>query len=212
MTFNPANWFWLADDGRVFSSARQSVVGESDADFKAWLSAGFTPTRWPADASGEQSLTAMQDVLTPYGLFTSPAAALIAAATAASSVITKQIAATETQLTGYASAANMVQVAGGVPTKEPAKTSFTQLANAVGLSTDKFASLVLAMDAASVQNLAILATLSAATYKAKSSADLKVALTSYEEALADFVGQLNQAGLTGTITAPPAIVITGIND
>jgi hypothetical protein len=66
-TYNPYDWYWLADDGRVFSSARQLIVDESDAGYVAF---GIS-TAWPRDLAGNQTTAALQDVLTPYNLFVS---------------------------------------------------------------------------------------------------------------------------------------------
>lgn len=66
--FLPNNWYWLADDGRLFSSARTSLVQEDDLEFLEWLEGGINPTRWPCDSEGEQTEAALQDVLAPYGL------------------------------------------------------------------------------------------------------------------------------------------------
>lgn len=69
MIYTPRDWYWTADDGRVFSSARQATVGRADPSLAAFESAGGTPTRWPVDDAGEQTTAALQDVLTPYGLY-----------------------------------------------------------------------------------------------------------------------------------------------
>lgn len=66
--FAPRDWYWLASDGRVYASARQQVVDAQDPEFAAW-SAASRPTPWPRDNSGEQTDTALQDVLTAYGLW-----------------------------------------------------------------------------------------------------------------------------------------------
>lgn len=64
----PRDWYWLADDGRVYASARQAVVAKDDADLAAWTAAGGYPTAWPRDASNAQTDAALQEVLAPYGL------------------------------------------------------------------------------------------------------------------------------------------------
>ena len=69
--YEPSKWYWLADDGRIFSSAQQSIVAADDAGYVAWREAGGSPTSWPRDASGAQTSDALQDVLAPYGLFAS---------------------------------------------------------------------------------------------------------------------------------------------
>lgn len=70
MSYNPLDWYWKADDGRVFSSSKQSVVASDDADFVAWSTqTGMGATPWPRDLQGNQTTASLQDVLTPYGLF-----------------------------------------------------------------------------------------------------------------------------------------------
>ena len=64
----PSDWYWIADDGRVYSSARQVVVDTNDAGYIAW-SQSTRPTVWPRDLDGNQTDDALQDVLTPYNLF-----------------------------------------------------------------------------------------------------------------------------------------------
>ncbi|WP_454626972.1 DUF4376 domain-containing protein [Bradyrhizobium cenepequi] len=66
--YNPSNWYWLADDGRIFSSDRCALVQESDSAYQTWLRTN-TPTRWPLDAHDAQTIAALQDVLSPYGLY-----------------------------------------------------------------------------------------------------------------------------------------------
>ena len=66
--FTPQDWYWLADDGRVFTSARQAVVTADDPAYVAFK-AGANPTAWPRDEAGAQTAAALQDVLTPYGLW-----------------------------------------------------------------------------------------------------------------------------------------------
>ena len=64
--FNARNWYWKADD-RLFSSSSGKLVNQDDADYLAWCES-FMPTTWPRDDDGAQTDTALQDVLTPYGL------------------------------------------------------------------------------------------------------------------------------------------------
>jgi hypothetical protein len=70
--FNPFDWYWLADDDRVFTSARQLIVDASDADYQSWTGVGNLPTSWPRDDAGNQTNDALQEVLTPYGLSVAP--------------------------------------------------------------------------------------------------------------------------------------------
>ncbi|WP_316168974.1 MULTISPECIES: DUF4376 domain-containing protein [unclassified Bradyrhizobium] len=67
--FDIRDWYWMRDDGSIFSSAKGEIVSESDPDFVAWTSAGGSPSNWPRDAQGSQTTAALQEVLTPYGLF-----------------------------------------------------------------------------------------------------------------------------------------------
>ena len=64
----PTNWFWHADDGRVFAAARHEVVSDTDPAFLEAKAAGQV-TRWPADDSGVQTDAALQEVLKPYNLW-----------------------------------------------------------------------------------------------------------------------------------------------
>lgn len=67
--FVPNQWYWLADDGRVFSGPLESVVTTSDPDYVAWTGLGNIPTAWPHDEDGNQTDAALQDVLMPFGMF-----------------------------------------------------------------------------------------------------------------------------------------------
>lgn len=66
--FLPQNWFWLADDGRAYGSAKQLISDTSDPDYVAW-SAVNNPSGWPRDLAGNQTEAEMQAVVGPYGLF-----------------------------------------------------------------------------------------------------------------------------------------------
>lgn len=66
--YNPYDWYWLADDNRVYASARQVIVDDTDSDYIAWI-ANNTATPWPRDQAGDQTDAALQEVLTPYNLF-----------------------------------------------------------------------------------------------------------------------------------------------
>ncbi|MGQ2906745.1 MAG: DUF4376 domain-containing protein [Aliihoeflea sp.] len=58
----PSNWYWKADDGRVYSSSVQSLV---DVDISNLVD-GIT--RWPADDDGNQTDAALEAVLRLHGL------------------------------------------------------------------------------------------------------------------------------------------------
>lgn len=69
--FDPKDWYWAAEDGRIFSSAREAFVEDNDdAEFQAWTALGNAPTPWPRDNDGVQSDAALDDVLLPYGIHT----------------------------------------------------------------------------------------------------------------------------------------------
>ena len=63
--YNPYDWYWLADDGRVFASGRQLVVDSTDADYVAWA-VNFNAPEWPRDSDGNQTDAALQAHLAPY--------------------------------------------------------------------------------------------------------------------------------------------------
>lgn len=71
LLFNPMDWYWLASDGRVYASARQATVTDQDGDYLAWLAQDNRATPWPRDGNDDETVQALQDVLTPYGLFAS---------------------------------------------------------------------------------------------------------------------------------------------
>jgi hypothetical protein len=52
------DWYWFAEDGRVYSSKRMAVVGQDDA---GWLAAKAAKqaSNWPRDESGNQTVAAM---------------------------------------------------------------------------------------------------------------------------------------------------------
>lgn len=64
--FNPEDWYWLADDDRLYSSKQNNLVDESDQDFIAWKAAGHEPTPWPVDGDGNQTFESLAEVLTPH--------------------------------------------------------------------------------------------------------------------------------------------------
>lgn len=67
--YDPADWYWLADDGRLFASARVALVAATDAVYVAWGASGGVATVWPRDDAGNQTIAALQDVLAPRGLY-----------------------------------------------------------------------------------------------------------------------------------------------
>lgn len=71
----PHDWYWVRDDGSVYSSARQQVVEASNPDYLAWVETHI-PTRWPADDDGGQTDAALQEVLTQHELHLSAGSGL----------------------------------------------------------------------------------------------------------------------------------------
>lgn len=64
----PTDWYWRAEDGRVFSSARVAVVDEDDESYLDFVASNHA-TGWPRDEEGVQSDAALQEVLTPHGIY-----------------------------------------------------------------------------------------------------------------------------------------------
>lgn len=60
-SYDPADWYWQAEDGSLYGSRRGTIVQPEDAEFAAWAAAGGVPTRHP----GHDELA---DVLAVYGL------------------------------------------------------------------------------------------------------------------------------------------------
>jgi hypothetical protein len=65
--FNPYAWYWLADDGRIFSSKNQAQVPSSDQGYTDFI-ATESPTPWPRDDTNQTDV-ALQDVLTSYNIY-----------------------------------------------------------------------------------------------------------------------------------------------
>jgi len=64
--YNVSDWYWLASDGRMFSSSQQALVQPNDAAFKAWSEDGSEPTPWPV-SDGQQTEAALQWVFDNAG-------------------------------------------------------------------------------------------------------------------------------------------------
>lgn len=64
----PRDWYWLKQDGTVYSSRRQREYAASDADYNAWLAAGNLPTAYPKDLAGADSEADLSAVLAAYGM------------------------------------------------------------------------------------------------------------------------------------------------
>ncbi|MET4017712.1 hypothetical protein BSZ19_21905 [Bradyrhizobium japonicum] len=66
--YDPTHWYWIADDGRIFASARQTPVPADDADYAVFVRMAM-PSQWPRDQAGAQTDAELQLVLDPYNLF-----------------------------------------------------------------------------------------------------------------------------------------------
>jgi hypothetical protein len=66
--YMPRHWFWLADDGRLYSSELNALTTTSDPLYQAFLDIGRTATRWPEDVNGNQTDAEMGSIVAPYGI------------------------------------------------------------------------------------------------------------------------------------------------
>jgi hypothetical protein len=66
--YNPYDWYWGPLNNQYYSSQRGAHVSSSDSAYQAFLAQGNTPTPWPVNESGVQTLAALMDVLRPYKL------------------------------------------------------------------------------------------------------------------------------------------------
>jgi len=72
----PHQWYWVADDGRVYSAALQKVVDKKDPGFREFVASGKAPTPWPRHRGGPQTDADLQAVLKQHGLSMTPHEAL----------------------------------------------------------------------------------------------------------------------------------------
>jgi hypothetical protein len=139
-------------------------------------------------------------------------ARLVAGASAACADVVAQIYPDPAHQAAFQNAASIVNSNGGAaPSAAPLAAKFAALAAVYGLSATAFATLVAAMQGASFDLSAALATLTGAASAATTPAGLAAALDAFETALAATVAEINAAGLPSAIAAPAAISITGIN-
>lgn len=61
------DWYWKADDGRIWSSKTRALMQESDQAYVDWL-VGHLPSEWPRDATGSQTDAALQAVFDSYNI------------------------------------------------------------------------------------------------------------------------------------------------
>lgn len=140
------------------------------------------------------------------------AATLAAAASDACASVVAQVYPDAAHQAAFQNAASIVNGNGGsAPSAAPMAAKFAALAAVYGLSASAFATLVVAMQGASFDLSAALATLSAAASVATTPAALATALAAFETALAGVVAEINAAGLPSAIAAPAPIAIPGVN-
>lgn len=73
----PHQWYWIADDGRVYSAALQKVVDKSDPGYREFVASGRAPTFWPRErGTGPQTEAELFKVLGQHGLSLTPHEAL----------------------------------------------------------------------------------------------------------------------------------------
>ena len=70
MIYDPRDWYWLAPDARLYSSASGALIQPDDPAYLAWRARvpGLEPTPWPLNDAGEATDAALQEVLAPYGI------------------------------------------------------------------------------------------------------------------------------------------------
>lgn len=61
------DWYWQADDGRIYSSKARAIVQADDPAFVEFQAAAM-PTPWPRDDAGEQTDAALQAVFDGYDI------------------------------------------------------------------------------------------------------------------------------------------------
>lgn len=71
---NPFDQYYARDDGSAYHTGRRCVVPEDDLAYAAWRQAGEVALAWTADRFGSQTMSSLQDVLTPLGIFADPTA------------------------------------------------------------------------------------------------------------------------------------------
>jgi hypothetical protein len=69
--FTPANWYWIAANGRIYSSARSAIVYPEDAGYRAFIAVHGAVTPWPVDGNGNQTADALKELLAHYGIVAS---------------------------------------------------------------------------------------------------------------------------------------------
>lgn len=75
--YDPFNWYWRAEDGRLYSSKLNELIKPDEEAFVQHVDGGGYATPWPRDNDGMQTTAALQEVLAPFdiviGELTAPA-------------------------------------------------------------------------------------------------------------------------------------------
>lgn len=196
----------------TFTSVNSLVVRGYDGAIVPWDPidnrpadmAGLSGRMWIADGS--------PGALSPAPTQSELAASLSGAASAAADFLLTQVAPDRPHLVAYQNAAAVAAANGGsAPTVDPLKSAFASQAAAFGYTPADFATLTMAISAASMSLSAALATLQGSAQSASTAADLATALTAFEQAIDALVAGLNSSGLKVTVVAPSPISISGIN-
>lgn len=66
--YNPADHYWLREDGRIYSSARQAYIDLDNPAYQAWVKRGGSATRFPKGPDRKESDDEMRVVLKKHGL------------------------------------------------------------------------------------------------------------------------------------------------
>lgn len=65
-SYNPLNSYWIAQDGRIYSSKKNALVYYYDPGYVAFVATYGAAYPWPVDANGKQTTASMQQVMSQY--------------------------------------------------------------------------------------------------------------------------------------------------
>lgn len=67
-SYDPSRWFWISDSGKIFDSEKCLKTDDSDKRYLSFVDAGGVATPWPRDEDGNQTDSALLEVVRPHGL------------------------------------------------------------------------------------------------------------------------------------------------
>jgi hypothetical protein len=70
--YNPADWFWLSNSGKYYSSKRNALVYPYDPYLLAFINVHGGVGPWPVDEKGNQTSASMAAALALYGIIQTP--------------------------------------------------------------------------------------------------------------------------------------------